>query len=154
MHSVTLSNNGAEWTAKVDAEDASGIASIDVTQLNDGTASDFSFQPGATDTNPYSWQFPVTGSQTQDVSMMFAVTDNAGNTTTVTAKGSLWSVNAHSITASAGAGGSISPSGTVAVNDGNDQNRWRSRPTPVTTSSTSPSAASPKAPLRPTPSAA
>ena len=121
VHSVTLSNDGTTWTAKVDAEDLYGIASVSVTQLDGSNADTVPFSVGG-DTSPYTLHFPVTGA-IEDVEMMFFVTDNNGVTTTCPAKGSMWSesANAHTISASHGTGGSISPVDDVIVNDGASQ---------------------------------
>jgi alpha-tubulin suppressor-like RCC1 family protein len=87
VRSVMLSNEGADWTALVDAADSSGIARIDVTQIGEETADFFTFPvsgPG-----PYPVTFPLPGVPGEEVSVMVTVHDGAGNITTSTAKGFL-----------------------------------------------------------------
>jgi hypothetical protein len=89
--SVTLSNVGHQWTATVDASDASGISRIDVTQIGDERAQHFtaSFTPDPSRTAAYITPFSLPDVARDDVSVMVEVYDGVNNVTTATAKGYL-----------------------------------------------------------------
>ena len=88
VQNVTMSHQGATWTARVDAWDAaSGIARIIVTYLGNGTSASTSFAPPSGSTSPFEVDFVPSGMDPRDVRTLVTVIDGAGNTTTVTGKG-------------------------------------------------------------------
>ena len=89
-NSVSLSKLGDTVTANVAASDASGILRIDVTHVGDGTRAYFPF-PGVTPgpDGTYDVQFDLPGVPADELAVVVDVMDNAGNVTTVTAKGAV-----------------------------------------------------------------
>ena len=121
VNSVDLVKVGDTVTAKVDASDASGVSRIDVTQDSGGIAAHFSrspVMPGGDGT--YDLSFDAPGIQLADVAVTVYVVDGAGNVTAVTGKGELVPSATHTLTASAGAHGGVSPSGETTVSEGAD----------------------------------
>ena len=104
VRTVTLSNVGDSWTATVDAEDASGIARIDVTPIGIAGASptDQTFDPVRHDT-PITVPFDLPSVSPDEVQVEVTVIDGAGNATPMTGKGRYIS---------------LPPSGTATLNDG------------------------------------
>ena len=104
VRSVALSNDGTTWTATIDARDAgSGMARIDVTQIGAGDATHFAFTVAQGAMGPYDLQFSLPDLVTRDVSIRVDVIDRAGNVTSETAKGMLFT---------------SPPEGTVTLNGG------------------------------------
>ena len=122
VSTVDLVKSGDTVTAKVTASDASDISRIDVTQDRGGSAAHQSFSPvSVSGDGTYDVSFDAPGIQLSDVAVTIYVVDGAGNVTATTGKGELVPSATHALTASAGAHGSITPSGTVIASDGADQ---------------------------------
>ena len=88
---LSLSKLGDTVTAKVDASDASGISRIDVTHVGDGARAYFPF-PGVAPgpDGAYDVQFDLIGVPADELAVVVDVMDNAGNVTTVTSKGAVF----------------------------------------------------------------
>jgi len=88
VRSVVLSNVGHDWTATIDAEDASGIGSIDITQQGADGTTPFHFDNlSPTSGTTYQVLFELPNVDAGEVSVVVDVTDGAGNTTEKTGKG-------------------------------------------------------------------
>ena len=109
------SSHAITWTAS----DNVGVTSIDLAWSTDGGASyPNTIAAGLSNSGSYSWTVPNTPGSTNRIRV--TAHDAAGNTGSG-ASGSNFTIDRWTITASAGANGSISPSGTVAVAQGASQ---------------------------------
>ena len=100
VRSVILTHDGSDWTAVVDASDASHIDRIDVTQVGQSGA-DLNTFP-VTGNGPFTLTFGLPGVPAGEVAVMVTVHDKAGNITTATGKGFLIS---------------SAPTGSMSLND-------------------------------------
>ncbi len=87
VRSVVLTNEGHHWTATIDAEDPSWVTRLDVTQVGAATAEPFHLEIAPGTPGPYNVEFDLPLVESGEVNVQVAVTDGAGNTTTVTGRG-------------------------------------------------------------------
>ncbi len=122
---VTAPNGGETWVVGTShavtwtASDNAGVASVDLAYSTDGGATyPNAIATGLANTGSYAWTIPATLST--QVRVRATAHDTAGNTAS-DASDADFTIAQWVLTATAGANGSISPSGAVGVNDGGSQ---------------------------------
>jgi len=122
---VGAPNGGEDWKAGSThaitwtATDNVGVSSVDLAySTNGGATFPYAIATGVANSGSYSWTVPNTPSSGAVVRV--TAHDAAGNTGSDTGNAS-FTIGTWTIAASAGAGGSISPSGSVPVVQGADQ---------------------------------
>jgi beta-lactamase superfamily II metal-dependent hydrolase len=122
---VSAPDGGEDWKAGSahaitwTATDAVGVTSVDLAYSTDGGSTYPNvIAAGMANTGSYSWTVPNT--PTGSARVRVTARDAAGNTA-ADGSNANFAIGTWTITASSGAGGSISPSGSVAVSQGGSQ---------------------------------